>query len=613
MRELTATELLEQCREIIDSYRPEVCPEEYIKLNIEDTDLHADEKFFLIEIFSGIIQYSKVLDELLKLIYGGKGRNLLQNDRSILLILSYLLVIRFEELSKSPKLMELLEVVENRRTMILLDVLIDEKEKRKLNKKWQSIYDSKYVDNLLMDPLRQNRNELISIRDRLDTKSSNVGAFVKQAPTVPREFNLKKKQPIISPEPEILEKQLPPNPIPKTTYEIPENLDPTKIRDREHERQTRVANMINAADMEAFDCAATDKSNKTLERMQQIRKDESRKLDFNKKHATKLPIKIIKKAPKIKMTTAALLREEKLYAKREEQSLQELEKLLQGARDDSDFNRWRDKIKHEEQEEQITKQFENILSGQLSREEAVLAKQREIDQKREDAEELKRESEKLLRQKEISEAKEAAITRKKNQEIAEADRNASLAKVNVEKEKRNLVAELQREKEEIFKEKEMEEQVELERKKALIREIRILETERIEDRNFRLPVDLTSTAGHALLGEMSIAEIRERLALLKEKQQENEEAKRQEIADTKKRQDLRLEEAQQKIDAHRSLNLRSNQMSEKPNLKKMIKPTIKNDRLRELEAKLKERRSERMKFQKDSKISTSPSPDMKII
>ena len=65
MRELTATELLEQCREIIDSYRPEVCPEEYIKLNIEDTDLHADEKFFLIEIFSGIIQYSKVLDELL--------------------------------------------------------------------------------------------------------------------------------------------------------------------------------------------------------------------------------------------------------------------------------------------------------------------------------------------------------------------------------------------------------------------------------------------------------------------------------------------------------------------------------------------------------------------
>ena len=76
------------------------------------------------------------------------------------------------------------------------------------------------------------------------------------------------------------------------------------------------------------------------------------------------------------MTTAALLREEKLYAKREvsdsslkkfrlnlwfayitiqEKSLQELEKLLQGARDDSDFKQWRDKIKEEQLQEQLNK------------------------------------------------------------------------------------------------------------------------------------------------------------------------------------------------------------------------------------------------------------------
>ena len=67
------------------------------------------------------------------------------------------------------------------------------------------------------------------------------------------------------------------------------------------------------------------------------------------------------------MTTAALLREEKLYSRKEEQSLQQLEKLLQGARDDSDFRRWRDKIKQEDMDEQLTRQFENILSGQLSR------------------------------------------------------------------------------------------------------------------------------------------------------------------------------------------------------------------------------------------------------
>ena len=65
MRELSSSELLGTCCQLIDSYRSEVCPEEYIKHNIEDTDLDTDEKFLLIEVFSGALQYNKVLDELL--------------------------------------------------------------------------------------------------------------------------------------------------------------------------------------------------------------------------------------------------------------------------------------------------------------------------------------------------------------------------------------------------------------------------------------------------------------------------------------------------------------------------------------------------------------------
>lgn len=42
-----------------------MCPEEYIRISIEETELHPDEKFFLIEIFSGTLQYSKALSELL--------------------------------------------------------------------------------------------------------------------------------------------------------------------------------------------------------------------------------------------------------------------------------------------------------------------------------------------------------------------------------------------------------------------------------------------------------------------------------------------------------------------------------------------------------------------
>merc|ERR1719228_775218 len=269
------------------------------------------------------------------------------------------------------------------------------------------------------------------------------------------------------------------------------------------------------------------------------------------------------KNPSIKMTTAALLREEKLYAKREEKSLQELEKLLQGARDDSDFKQWRDKIKAE-------------------------------------ADELKKISDKLLRRKELLDQREAEALRRRNQEIAEADRNAYFAKKAVEAENRQLVEEIQRVKNEMWREKQREEEIEKERKRALIREIRQLEAERIEDRNYKLPIDLTSTAGHALLGEMSIAELRERLCLLKEKEEAKEAERRKEIHQAKHRQELRLNEAKRKIEAHRTLLLAEQKQVSK------IPSTPSGSRLRELEKKLAERKNQRIKFQQEAKLKTSP-------
>ena len=65
--------------------------------------------------------------------------------------------------------------------------------------------------------------------------------------------------------------------------------------------------------------------------------------------------------------------------------------------------------------QKIFQRFENILSGQLSREEAVLAKQKDIDQKKAEADELKKISDKLLRRKELLDQREAEALRRRNQ------------------------------------------------------------------------------------------------------------------------------------------------------------------------------------------------------
>ena len=85
----------------------------------------------------------------------------------------------------------------------------------------------------------------------------------------------------------------------------------------------------------------------------------------------------------------------------------------------------------------------------------------------------------------------------------------------------------------------------------------MLEAELIENRNnSKVEIDLTLTGGHCLLGEMSLLELRERLSLTKEKQKQEEINKRAEIAEIKKQFDLKLQLAQEKVNAHRSLKLK---------------------------------------------------------
>lgn len=59
------------------------------------------------------------------------------------------------------------------------------------------------------------------------------------------------------------------------------------------------------------------------------------------------------------------------------------------------------------------------------------------------------------------------------------------------------------------------------------------------------------TAGHELLGEMSLAELKERLALLKEVQQIEEQEKREHILELKQNKKQLLLEQLEAIDLHR--------------------------------------------------------------
>ncbi|KAG7277315.1 hypothetical protein CRUP_005849, partial [Coryphaenoides rupestris] len=89
---------------------------------------------------------------------------------------------------------------------------------------------------------------------------------------------------------------------------------------------------------------------------------------------------------------------------------------------------------------------------------------------------------------------------------------------------------------------------ELSRRFQLIQEIRAMESVRPIRHKF---VDETETAGHALLGEMSLAELRERLALLKEAECREQQQRRERILGEKQDKEQLLLEQLDAIDLHR--------------------------------------------------------------
>ena len=175
---------------------------------------------------------------------------------------------------------------------------------------------------------------------------------------------------------------------------------------------------------------------------------------------------------------------------------------MSGARDLTEYSEWQDQVNQQKKQAEEDRKAENLLRAKITREEAILSKQREIDLNHAKTEELKAEMADLQRRKGIADAKELIKIKKRIAEIAEADRCANEAREQLQKDKSKLVKSQQAEFEAIKKKKERRDKKEMEKRRAVIKEIRQLEAELIENRaNKKTQIDMTETGGYNLLGK----------------------------------------------------------------------------------------------------------------
>ena len=328
--------------------------------------------------------------------------------------------------------------------------------------------------------------------------------------TIPVPFNLSENKPRVLQEPMAISNQIKIKPLPLANYKK------TSLKDIEEKRKEQLKiiknNVLeNYKKAKGFDLE-TEKRPTNIEKIKAEVEDKIKaSLQFDNKYMN--PIKDFSKCEAdVRYNEAAIIREEYLINKKNKEEEAALNKILIEKKDSKEFERWQSEMKIKDDIIKMQEIEKRKLELELNREVASTYMQRRIQKNQLKAAEHKKQE--AINMKKRAAEKEEDIKQKKEviKEIQKEKGNFAKNKAQKEKENQELYKNRKKEYNELNLIAQEEKKILLERRDDLIRQIRELE---------KLPIrrttgfDPTETPGYGLLEEMSLVELRERLALQK--------------------------------------------------------------------------------------------------
>ena len=419
--------------------------------------------------------------------------------------------------------------------------------KNKLREKWIKLYDFNFVDNEIIGGLlntKKNISDLLTfiynkatasnlpvetkdmakselgiasttektktkIEETKEAKNISKSKSVKKV-TIPVPFNLSENKPRILQEPMAIPNQLQFKPLPLSNYHKT-SLNDIKQKRKEH-LQLIKNNIIERNEKDKGFDLKTDKRPTNIEKVrEEVENKIKSTLQFNNKYMN--PIKDFSKCEAdVKYNEAAIIREEYLIDKKNKEEEAALNKILIEKKDSKEFDRWQNEMKIKDDIIKMQEIEKRKLELELNREVASTYMQRRIQKNQLKAAEHKKQE--LLNMKKKAEEKAEDIKNKKEviKELHKGQENVVKQKIQKVKDNQELYKNRKKEFNELNLIAKEEQKIYLDRRDDLIRQIRELE---------KLPIrrttgfDPTETPGYGLLEEMSLVELRERLALQK--------------------------------------------------------------------------------------------------
>ena len=471
-----------------------------------------------------------------------------------------------------------------------------------MREKWITLYDYNYVDKDIIGGLlntKSNIAELIKyINDRAthgfstkekegtgdkgeeqETKKSIKpehglisGAKTPKRPikqiTVPEPFNLSVNKPKVLQEPMAITNHPKMTPLPLLNYQK------TSLKEIERERKERLEiikkNIIERTkkDRNTYTLESDNRPTNLEKIKEEVENEIQKTLQFNNKYS--IPLKDFSKFKgDVKYNETAIIREEFLIDKKNKEEEAALKKILIEKKDSKEFDRWVTEMKIRDDILKMQEIDKRKLELDLNKEIATNYFQIRKNRNQLKAAEHKQQ-EKLNMQKKEEEKKED-IKNKKNviKEIQKGQENAMKNKQKLIDDNQELYKNRKKEINELNLMAKEEKKIFDQRRDDLIRQIRHLE---------KMPVkrqcgfDPTETPGYGLLEEMSLVELKERLALQKQmlydeinsKKEENK-LKMQERADDLINKALTIQENRDKLRNQKEIE-RKMKKEEKDNL-----------------------------------------------
>ena len=372
-----------------------------------------------------------------------------------------------------------------------------------------------------LNKLSEKKEDLPSVKNFSNSKSSNK-IFHKKL-VIPEPFNLSVNKPKLLQEPIHISNTFKSLPIPK-------NLNNKTLATIENERVNRIKllnkNIIARTEKDRRTYTMeSDSRPKNIDRIRDmVEKNIIKSLKFNQKFLNK-KIDFDKFKADVKYNEAAILKEEFMIEKKNKEEEKELNKILMEKKDRKEFDRWVTEMKIKDDIERMEKvdkrKIEQMISREISSNYYNLRKNRNMEK----YSELKM-NEKMNNDK-IKEEKEEDIKNKKNtvEKLKKEEENAILKKFKIIEDKQNLYQKRKKEFNELNLLTSKENKLMKEKRDSIISQIRTLE--KIPKKR-ETGFDPTETPGYGFLNEMSLAELRERLALQKKMTSDEIECKKEE-------------------------------------------------------------------------------------